>query len=115
MQLKSSTLIESIIAMILIMLVLGLSMQVFLSKGGIGTNHNRFKACVLGNNIYNKTIAGLPLTDDDMQTASLTADKTVVPYKEAPGLMVLTIHVFDKDSTLLFTKKELIKSYVSHK
>lgn len=113
MQLKSSTLIETIIAMILIMLVFGLSMQVFLSKGGIGTNHNRFQAIILGESIYAKTIAGIPIKDEEMQTSSLTTNKTIEPYKKSSGLYVLTILVFDKDSTLLFKKEELIKTDVS--
>jgi hypothetical protein len=115
MLLKSSTLIESLIAMILIMLVFGMSMQIFLSKGGIGTNHNRFQAIVLGENIYNKTIAGIPIKDGEMGTPSLTADRIIEPFKESSSLFLLTILVFDKDSILLFKKKELLKNYVLQK
>ena len=86
-------------------------MQVFLSKGGTGTNHNRFQAIVLGESIYNKTIAGVPIPDEDMETPSLTASKTIEPYNESPGLFVLSIQVFGNDSALLYQKKELIKSY----
>jgi len=111
MHLKSSTLIESIIAMILIMLVMGMSMQVFLSKGGIGTNHNKFQAIILAENIYNKTISGETINDEDLQTATLNAEKTIETFKESSGLFVLTIQVYGKDSSLLFRKKELLMNY----
>ena len=70
---------------------------------------------MLFRSIYNKTIAGEQITDDDLKTPLLLADKTIEPYKESPALFVLTINVFGKDSSLLFQKKELIKSSSNQK
>lgn len=110
--LRASTLVETLVAMVIIMTVFGLSMMVFLNKGGADTNTLRFRASVMGENIYNKTMAGVAVDDDELKSAALVADRSVDLYQDFPGLYVLTINVFGRDSCLLFQKKELLKEWI---
>ena len=111
MHLKSSTLVESIIAMIIIMMVMAMSFQVFLNKGGIGTNHRRLLAMILVENVYNKTLSGETLAEEDLVLNSITAQRTIEPYPGNSNLFVMEIKATDIDSTVLFCKTEIFDAH----
>jgi|GEM_PF-463191 len=105
-RLKASTLIEVIIAMIIIMTVFGIAMHIFFNLESYNGNRQRIRALLLMQSVYNETISEHTYDDNEIELGQLVVEKTVSEQNESGTLLLLEMAVRDKKSGLLILQQE---------
>ena len=109
LKLKAATLIESLMAMIIIMLCLGIATMIYVNIMNADNNSLKLKAqLVLAEQAYQAKSSNTFL-DDNTETETLLIEKKIEKYKQQDNLILLYLKAFDKNTKkLLAERKELI-------
>lgn len=108
--LNGSTLVETLVAMIIVMLAFGLGLMIYLNVIQSSGAHQKLNAQLKMNRIAIEARDKNLLLDEEYPSETLKIIKTIEPYDEAlPGkLKVLKIEAFDAGGKKIGERKELI-------
>lgn len=107
-QLKASTLVESLIAMVILIVCLGIGTMVFTNILNSDKERKELHASLLANEFALKVKAQQNFLDDEEEIGEWTLKKTVEKYKDADNLYQLSIAVIDGDHKIVLVRRELI-------
>lgn len=108
-KLNASSLLETILALLITMLVFGIASMIYVNvlKSGVslsGLSHRLMLEKMAEETKQKKTYVSERFTEDNF-----IVDKTIEPYSLQSGLLLLTISLYDSKETLLEEYKELIQ------
>ena len=107
-KLKGSTLVEALVAMIIVMLALGVFTTVYVNVLKSGDRHRKLQAGLLLDKIALEAKQNRLLLDAEYKTEEFVIQKKVEVYGGAEGLLSLSLKAFDKNEKLMAVRNELI-------
>jgi len=104
-KLKASTLIETMVAMTIVMVSFAIVVTLMLGNSG---NYSRLKlnAYLLCEDIKAETMAQNNYSDEEFEFENLIVYKSIEPYRDSKYLRILLIEAFKEE--LLYQNKEII-------
>ncbi|NQY11241.1 MAG: hypothetical protein HRT71_17220 [Flavobacteriales bacterium] len=107
MKIKAGTLIETLIALVVVMVVFSISIMIYQNvTGGCSSARQLTADLILSDEMIN-TIKGGSFIDEDIQVKDLTIVKSVEKYDRIEDLLMITLKCIDKDGKELLTKQQL--------
>lgn len=106
-KLKAFTILESMVAIVIVMIVFSISSLVIVNVGSSGMTRKKQNAYALVKELRNKTILENRLIDESIEMNNLLIEKTILDYSQNNELKVLLIEAFDGKKKL-FETKELV-------
>ena len=107
-KIKASTLIEVLIAMILVMFSFGIAMAIYINVSLSDHLVQKLKAELLLNETAIETKAGNSFIDEKTGLGNISVNKTVTSYNGISGLHLLLLEAFDVNGKKISERKELI-------
>ncbi|HAF29361.1 MAG TPA: hypothetical protein DCG75_09980 [Bacteroidales bacterium] len=107
-KLKASTLIETIIAMLIVTIAFSLALMLMLSISKNSNNSLKTKAYFLANEVLVKTKSEKTYFDQDFDYGNILIKKTVAEYENNEELFQLNISAYDVRNYKLVEQNELI-------
>ena len=107
-KIKGSTLIEVLVAMIIVMVSFGIAMAIFMNISSSGNHAQQLKAQLLLNKAAIRTKAENSFIDEISEGESIIINKTVTSYNGIPGLNLLLLQAFDINGKKIAERKELV-------
>lgn len=107
--LKASTLVETLVAMIIVMLAFGIGLMIYLNVIQSSGVQKRLNANLQMNQIAIEAVSKNLLADDEYKLETMKIVKTVQPYSSGSDkLKLLTIVAFDGNNKKIGERKELV-------
>jgi len=106
--LKASTLMESLVAMVIIVVSLGVGTMIYSNILNSDKQVLQLKAICLLNKEAARTKKEKTFLDSEKQFENCNIKKTVELYDQTANLYRLTLSAFDKSGHLIAVRKELI-------
>lgn len=107
-RLVASTLIELIIAMIILMVVFGIALQIFLNVESYNGNRERSRALLLSNTVLNTAIATNSFVDTELEAGHLALSLHVSPYLRSRSLLLLDLLAVNKSSGIIVLHRQVL-------
>ena len=107
-KLKASTLVEAIIAMLIITVTFSLGLLLMLNISKNSNNSLKTKAYILANDVLVKSKSENLYLDQEYNYGNITIKKAVSEYENNEELFQLNISAFDSRNYKLFEQNELI-------
>lgn len=108
LKLKASTLMESLVAMIVIMICFVIASMIYTNIINSTNNKLKLDASLLLKEIGIKAKEENNYLDEKFETENLVVQKSVTSYKNSGNLSLLTLIAFDKNGKKIAEQKELI-------
>ncbi len=108
-KISASSLFETIIAMMVIMIVFGIAMTIYVNVMKNSTSLAELKASLKLDEIAKDTKANKSYFDEHFEDESTVIEKVVKKYNGQEGLLLLDIQAFDKTNKKLAERKEIIQ------
>jgi len=106
---KSSTLIEVLIAMVILLIVFGVAMLVFKNINTSYSPKLDLKAYLKLEETVQQTKDELTFIDEEFETDNMKVIKKVYDYSQGENLMVLDISVMNMNGRVLSERKEIVR------
>ena len=107
-KLKASTLVETIIAMLIVTIAFSLALLLMINISRSSNNSLKTKAYFLANNILVQTKAEKTYLDQEFNFGNVVIKKTVTEYENNEELFQLNVSAYDKQNHKLFEQNELV-------
>jgi Tfp pilus assembly protein PilV len=107
-KIKAFSIIESMVAMVIVVLMFSLSAMVIANVASTGISREKQDAYMLVQEMRNETFNGQRYLDEYTEAKGITIEKTILDYSRTENLKVLLITA-TKNEKQLFESKELIK------
>ncbi|HET6227840.1 MAG TPA: hypothetical protein VFF27_16265 [Bacteroidia bacterium] len=107
-QLKASTLIESLIAMVLLVVCLGIGTMVFSNVLTSDKERKQLHAALLANEATIKMRKKHDFLDGEEKAGDWTIKKTIEKYTNTENLFLLSIAILDRENKIVLIRKELM-------
>ena len=107
-KIKASTLVEAIIAMLIVTIAFSLALMLMLNISKNSNNSLKIKAYILANDIMVKTKSEKLYFDQEFDYGNITIKKTVIEYENNEELFQLNVSAFDSRNHKLFEQNELL-------
>jgi len=88
---KASTLLEVIVAMVIILIVFSLAIGIYNNVLGAAGSVKEAQVNALTGRLISQTILDSNWNDQDTRQGSITLKKTVVPYEKYTDLVLITV------------------------
>jgi len=108
LKVKGSTLIEAIIAMLIVTITFAMAMVLMLSISKNSNNSIKTKAYLLTNQIYTQSKAENLYIDQEFDFENVIIKKTILPVKESEELFLLSITAWNKFNNKLVERTEIV-------
>lgn len=108
MKLKASTLIEVLIAMVLVMACFGIGTMIYSNVMRSGNERLKLKAHLAINELAVRSKKEKQFIDEVIKDETLTISKKISPYKQTTDVIVMEITAGDEEGRTIETYKELI-------
>lgn len=108
MKFRGSTLIETLVAMVIVVISFGSGMMVYLNVSGNSSTSKKSDACLVLQEVYHETMLQEDFFDENTETKGLTVEKKIEDYEGSDNLFVLRISVFSGEHKLLVDYREII-------
>lgn len=105
---KGSTLIEVLVATIIILICAGMGMTAFSNLGRDMNGNSESIADIYLNKILNDTKAENDYTDRTYEYQSIRFERTVIAYKEEKRLRILQVQAYNNQNRKIGEIRELI-------
>lgn len=105
---QGSTLIEVLVAMIIIVICLGIASIIILNISKSGNTGLKLLAEQYAEKVIENSKLNHEYQDENYETEGIIIEKRVELYKNLDGLLELTVTVFNSDMKQLVQKKVLI-------
>lgn len=106
-QIKGFTIFESMVAIIIIMVVFGMSSVVIINVSSSGITKEKQNAFTLVNLLRNETLKQSRFIDETIDAGGLKIEKTILDYPKNASLKIVFIQAI-KGEKILFESKELV-------
>lgn len=106
-KIKGFTIFESMVAIIIIMVVFGMSSVVIINVSSSGITKEKQNAFTLVNLLRNETLKQSRFIDETVDVNGLRLEKTILDYQKNATLKILLIKAI-KEEKVLFETKELV-------
>ena len=106
--LKASTLIETIVAMLIITIIFSLAFVMVLNIGKNANNIIRTKAYIMANAIWQETEQEKAYFDQKFIFRNITIKRNVIEEQSNSEIIQVNLSVFDKKGFKLFEKNRLL-------
>lgn len=106
--LKASTLVESLIAMVILIVCMGIGTMVYTNVLNSDKERKVLHASLLANEEFLKTTSGKSYLDAIKQEGEWTLQKTVEKYDQTENLFLVSITVLDRDKKIIAIRRDLI-------
>lgn len=110
-KLKASTLIETMVAMVILCLVMGTAMVVFINATSSSISFDKVKAGFLVNNAMEQTHNTQSFVDEELEIDQIKLIKTVTAYGSNNDLVLIEIKAFNPEEKLLAVSKSILKQH----
>ena len=110
MKLKAATLIESLVAMVIVMLCFGISAMIYVNVMNADNQRLKLSAHLLLNETAVLTKTGKNFLDREIKGERLDIKASFTKYRESSDLTLMTLTAVDKEGKLLGTRKEIIST-----
>jgi len=107
-RLKASTLIESLIAMVIIVVCLVVGTMVYTNVLDSDKQRNRLKAMLMINKEVLEIKSGKNFLDAEKQTGDWTIKTTVEKYDQTDHIYKLSVSIMDQNKKIIALRNELI-------
>ncbi|PCJ87266.1 MAG: hypothetical protein COA57_04870 [Flavobacteriales bacterium] len=107
-KIKATTLVETLIAMVIVMITFGLGLMIYVNVMNSGNQQLKLNAQLLMNQMAAETKTDNNFLDEEMETETLKIIKTVLPYEGSKRLNILMFEAFNKGGKKVTERKELI-------
>ena len=107
-KIKASTLIEVLVAMIIIMISFGIAMAIYMNVSLSDHLVQKLKAELLLNETAIETKAANSFIDEKTGSDKISINKTVTSYNGIPELHLLMLEAFDVNGKKISERKELV-------
>ena len=107
-KLKAATLIESLIAMIIIVMSLAIGTMIYANVLASDKQRIQLKAMFILNNEAQQTKTEKTFLDSEKKLDDWNIKKTVNRYDQTENLYRLTVSISDKDGKIIASRNELI-------
>jgi len=104
---KAFTIIESMVALVIIVITLSLSAMVIAKVTHTGMSREKQNAYMLVNALRNETLIQERFLDEQMEVNGYSLEKTILDYPKSETLKVLLIEAV-KNKKKLYQSKEII-------
>ncbi len=106
---KASSLFETIVALMVIMIVFGIAMTIYVNVMRNSTSLSELKASLRLDELARETKEKKSYFDEKFEDESTLIEKKVTKYKDKEGLFLLDLQAFDKTNKRLAERKELLQ------
>jgi hypothetical protein len=106
-QLKASTLIEALVAMVIVMICFGIASMIYVNVLNADNNRIQLKAHLIVSDLAQKAKTTSTFLDEKIETEGLVIQKSIEGYHDIPNLSVLKFVAFDKKGKVITEYKEL--------
>lgn len=107
-QLKGATLVESLVAMAIILFCMAIATTVFVNVLKSDDQLNNQKGILLLNEKAIEIIKQKNFIDEELQLERFILSKSTVKYKDSDNLYCLTLILKTKENKVVYTRKQLI-------
>lgn len=108
-KIQASTLIESIVAMVIISITMGITFLILTNIVAKNNPQLRFKAYIEAQQAINIKLSGDIIMDDTWQKDGIYVEKRYLEYGNYESLNVLEIKVFNNAGKLLVLRRKIIR------
>jgi hypothetical protein len=108
-KMKASTLVESLVAMVIITVSMGFALLILSNISGKSNPLLKFKAYTEAQLVINTTRISNYINNEEWLKEGLTVEKFILPYKDYAGLRILEVKIYDNRHKLLIHRKEIIR------
>lgn len=106
-KLRASTLIEVLVAMVIISISFGIAMMIVMNLLKAQNNKSKIEAYFIANNIISQIKPDSKLIDEQIDFVNLYVEKTVTSSTKSKNIAIISVKVFDKTKRKIFEKKTL--------
>lgn len=107
----ASTLVEVIIAMVVLMVVFGITLQIFMNIEGYNGNREKLYAYMLTNTLLNKTTLDESFEDMEFEKGHLIIQQSIDYIDSENGIIQIEIIAKNRHTNhTLITRKEIINT-----
>ncbi|MDQ3192428.1 MAG: hypothetical protein M3Q58_12615 [Bacteroidota bacterium] len=107
-KIKASTLIEVIVALIIVMISFGIAMAIYVNVTYSDNQIQKLKANLILNETAIKTTNENSFIDEKTEVDGISVVKTVHSYEGIQGLNLLLLEAFDVNMKKIAERKELV-------
>ena len=106
---NASSLFETIVALMVIMIVFGIAMTIYVNVMNNSTSLSELKASLKLDELARETKEKKSYFDETIEDESTLIEKKVKKYNDKEGLLLLDIQAFDKTNKRLADRKEIMQ------
>jgi hypothetical protein len=106
--LKASTLIEVIVAMVILLIIYSMVIITFLNFSGENNISNKSRALILLENVSNTTKSTFCFIDKEFSFENIDVKQTILPYKGNDNLRTLKLEAISNSGKTILSKNEII-------
>jgi Tfp pilus assembly protein PilV len=106
--LKASTLIESLVAMVIMVICLSIGTIIYTNVMSSDKQRMQLKALLLLNKEAIEVKAAKSFLDSEKQVGDWTIKKTIEKYDQSENLYKMSLSVIDRDKKIIFVRNELV-------
>ena len=107
-ELQASTLIETIVAMVVLMVCLGIATMIYVNVTGSGTSRQKFHAYTLIHQVAVQSNLQKKYLDEQTEESGITIRKTIEKYGGMEKTLIMKITAIDSKEKILAERKEII-------
>lgn len=107
-RLKASTLVESLIAMVILVVCLGVGTMIYTNVLSSDKERMQLHASLLADEEAIRVKSGKNYLDGEVKSGDWVLKKTVEKYEQTENLFLLAIAVLDRDKKIVLIRRELI-------
>jgi len=108
-KIKASTLIETLIAMVILIIVSGIATMTFINIAHSGSNTLRIEAMIQTQNALAETIKNNTFFDEDYSEGSIMIKKRITNYSSGKNLKILEMNAYSLEGRFMYERKEIIR------
>lgn len=108
---KGSTLIETLIAVVIILTCFSIAMMFFMKLNQSSFTKQHLKAEQLVKQQLYNSLKTENYIDDNFTEEDFTISQTIEPYKNYPNLFILKVEALNKNNKTLASRKQVIINY----
>jgi hypothetical protein len=107
-KIAASTLIETIIAMVIVSLSFGIGVTILLNLKTSGNPVTRIEAFNMGNDLFNQSIYNVDFDNHSFIHGNVEVTKELIPYPENRRLKIFIVRINGINGTVVYKKKRII-------
>jgi Tfp pilus assembly protein PilV len=106
---RAASLIEVVVAMVLMMTIFGVSMVIYVNISGAGFSEQSWKSTLLINEVATRTLKEKSFFDEVVEKDNITIYKKITPYRQMAQVVLLEIEAINQENRKLAHRKQLVR------